>query len=161
MITYVHWKRSVNCTWRFFLQWNFKYITFSYCNTAVCTYVYFALKSYMWILITCLIENYLNLWNIIHFIMWFAWKIHGHFVWKKKTWTEKTFKQISNVELSFTNSNVYCINMFCLNDWNIFNSSNITNKEYKVFQTKYMYLDIMKAIKNTLYQRVSTIVLQQ
>lgn len=76
---------------------------------------------------------------------------------KNKTWTEKTFKQISNVELSFTNSNVYCINMFCLNDWNIFNSSNITNKEYKVFQTKYMYLDIMKAIKNTLYQRVSTI----
>lgn len=80
---------------------------------------------------------------------------------KKKTWTEKTFKQISNVELSFTNSNVYCINMFCLNDWNIFNSSNINNKEYKVFQTKYMYLDIMKAIKNTLYQRVSTIVLLQ
>lgn len=29
--------------------------------------------------------------------MWFAWKIHGHFVWKKKTWTEKTFKQISNM----------------------------------------------------------------
>lgn len=80
---------------------------------------------------------------------------------KKKTWTEKTFKQISNVELSFTNSNVYCINMFCLNDWNIFYSSNITNKEYTVFQTKYMYLDIMKAIKNTLYQRVSTIVLLQ
>lgn len=74
---------------KIFLQWNFKYITFSYCNTTVCTYVYFALKSYMWILITCLIENYLNLWNIIHFIMWFAWKIHGHFVWKKKNMDRK------------------------------------------------------------------------
>lgn len=82
-------------------------------------------------------------------------------LFEKKNMDRKNVQANNYVELSFTNSNVYCINMFCLNDWNIFNSSNITNKEYKVFQTKYMYLDIMKAIKNTLYQRVSTIVLLQ